>query len=172
MSQTELPVLILLIETGNCLHFIEGDGKCPPFSVDVLGGDTLTVCLVSFVAVVLRKGSIRPDSIADLVEPAYAFHVEFELPFEPYILESFCSVGSCSLLYAGACVLKGAWLGYPQLEDMGIELESFRDFAAVPALVARAMDGALTGLAPDQRALFPRLYSWEAVRDSWLSLYR
>ena len=25
-------------------------------------------------------------------------------------------------LYAGACVLKGAWLGYPQLEDMGIEL--------------------------------------------------
>lgn len=75
-------------------------------------------------------------------------------------------------LYAGACVLKGAWLGYPQLEDMGIELESFRDFADVPALVARAMDGALTGLAPEQRALFPRLYSWQAVRDSWLSLYR
>ena len=75
-------------------------------------------------------------------------------------------------LYAGACVLKGAWLGYPQLEDMGIELASFRDFADVPALVARAMDGALTGLAPDQRALFTRLYSWEAVRESWLSLYR
>lgn len=75
-------------------------------------------------------------------------------------------------LYAGACVLKGAWLGYPQLEDMGIELESFRDFADIPALVARAMDGALTGLAPGQRALFPRLYSWEAVRESWLSLYR
>ena len=75
-------------------------------------------------------------------------------------------------LYAGACVLKGAWLGYPQLEDMEIELESFRDFADIPALVARAMDGALTGLAPGQRALFPRLYSWEAVRESWLSLYR
>ena len=58
-------------------------------------------------------------------------------------------------LYAGACVIKGAWLGYPQLEDMGIELASFRDFADVPALVARAMDGALTGLAPGQRALFP-----------------
>jgi len=55
---------------------------------------------------------------------------------------------------------------------MGIELESFRDFADIPALVARAMDGALTGLAPGQRALFPRLYSWEAVRESWLSLYR
>ena len=69
-------------------------------------------------------------------------------------------------------MLKGAWLGYPQLEDMGIEPESFRDFADIPALVARAMDGALTGLAPGQRALFPRLYSWEAVRESWLSLYR
>ena len=63
-------------------------------------------------------------------------------------------------LYAGACVLKGACAGLSQLEDMGIELESFRDFADIPALVARAMDGALTGLAPGQRALFPRLYSW------------
>ena len=75
-------------------------------------------------------------------------------------------------LYAGACVLKGAWLGYPQLEEMGIELESFRDFGDLPALVARAMDGGLSGLSQEQRALFPRLYSWEAVRESWLALYR
>ena len=75
-------------------------------------------------------------------------------------------------LYAGACVLKGAWLGYPQLEEMGIALESFRDFGDLPALVARAMDGGLSGLSQEQRALFPRLYSWEAVRESWLALYR
>ena len=75
-------------------------------------------------------------------------------------------------LYAGACVIKGAWLGYPQLTDMNIELAQFDDFAKLPALVAGAMDGALKGLSPQRRALFPKLYSWEAVRESWLALYR
>ena len=74
-------------------------------------------------------------------------------------------------LYAGACVLKGAWLGYPQLDGMGISLAQFEDFAGLPALIVRAMEGELTGLGAEQRALFPRLYSWEAVRGDWLSLY-
>ncbi len=74
-------------------------------------------------------------------------------------------------LYAGACVIKGAWLGYPQLADMGITLSEFSDFAMLPALVADAMDGALCGLPPEKRALFPKLYSWQAVRDKWLGLY-
>ena len=55
---------------------------------------------------------------------------------------------------------------------MGIALESFRVFGLLPPLVARAMDGGLSGLSQAQRALFPRLYSWEAVRESWLALYR
>lgn len=74
-------------------------------------------------------------------------------------------------LYAGACVLKGEWLGYPQLADMGLTVSSFRNFADLPGLITLAMDGALTGLTEQERALFPRLYSWDAVRDSWLSLY-
>lgn len=75
-------------------------------------------------------------------------------------------------LYAGACVLKGSWLVYPQLDGMGVSLSSFTDFSELPSLVQRAMDGQLTGLTPEQRALFPRLYSWDAVRESWLTLYR
>lgn len=74
-------------------------------------------------------------------------------------------------LYAGACVLKGAWLGYPQLDEMNISLAEFDNFSKLPSLLARAMDGELRGLDEEQRALFPRLYSWEAVKESWLGLY-
>ncbi len=75
-------------------------------------------------------------------------------------------------LYAGACVIKGAWLHYPQLEEMDIALPSFEAFDEVPALLMRAMDGDITGLAPEKRAEFPRRYSWPAVKETWLDLYR
>ena len=76
-------------------------------------------------------------------------------------------------LYAGACVIKGSWLIYPQLEDMGIPpLAEFADFAEIPGLISLAMDGKIKGLTAEQQALFPRLYSWDAVRDSWLKLYK
>lgn len=75
-------------------------------------------------------------------------------------------------LYAGAAVLKGSWLVYPQLADMGVTLTDFTDFAEIPALLDMCMAGAITGLTEEQRALFPRLYSWDAVRESWLRLYQ
>lgn len=75
-------------------------------------------------------------------------------------------------LYAGACVIKGSWLRYPQLEDMGIEVSSFDEYAELPALLQKALGGEISGLTRAQRELFPKLYSWDAVRDSWLSLYR
>ncbi len=75
-------------------------------------------------------------------------------------------------LYAGACVLKGAWLGYPQLDDMRISLPEFSAFREIPSLLAQALAGDLKGLDASKRALFPKLYSWDAVRESWLSLYR
>jgi len=75
-------------------------------------------------------------------------------------------------LYAGACVLKGKWLVYPQLDDMGVpQPEEFTDFAEIPALLLRAMDGQITGLSEEHRAKFPKLYSWDAVRDDWMALY-
>jgi len=76
-------------------------------------------------------------------------------------------------LYAGACVIKGSWLQYPQLQDMGLApLAEFTDFAEIPGLLAMAMEGKLSGLSQEQRALFPRLYSWDAVREDWLGLYK
>jgi len=74
-------------------------------------------------------------------------------------------------LYAGACVLKGAWLNYPQLGDMNITLNEFSQFDEIPALVEKAMDGEIHGLTDKERALFPKLYSWDAVRESWLKMF-
>ena len=51
-------------------------------------------------------------------------------------------------------------------------LPSFEAFDEVPALLMRAMDGDITGLAPEKRAEFPRRYSWPAVKETWLDLYR
>ena len=74
-------------------------------------------------------------------------------------------------LYAGACVIRGAWLNYPPLDEMGIRLAEFSDFAEIPALLTRAMDGALTGLDDRERAMLPARYAWDAVRGDWLALY-
>lgn len=74
-------------------------------------------------------------------------------------------------LYAGADVVKGDWLGYPQLDDMGIQVTDFHDYKEIPAIVEQGMDGLLPCLSAEQRALFPKLYSWAAVKDSWLDLY-
>ena len=41
----------------------------------------------------------------------------------------------------------------------------------LPALVCRALDGELTPLAPQKRALLPQHYSWAALREKWLALY-
>lgn len=74
-------------------------------------------------------------------------------------------------LYAGADVVKGDWLGYPQLDDMGVQVTDFHDYSEIPAIVEKGMDGLLPSLSAEQRALFPKLYSWAAVKDSWLNLY-
>ncbi|MDD3334366.1 MAG: glycosyltransferase family 4 protein [Eubacteriales bacterium] len=74
-------------------------------------------------------------------------------------------------LYAGATIIKGDWLGYPQLKDMGIEINDFHQFDELPGMISLAMEHRLNELSAEQRALFPKLYSWPAVRSSWLSLY-
>lgn len=74
-------------------------------------------------------------------------------------------------LYAGACVLPGAWLDYPQLKEMNIALHFFAAFDELPALLEKAMNGEIIGLTEKERELFPKLYSWDAVRESWLKMY-
>lgn len=85
--------------------------------------------------------------------------------------DSFCATLG-EHFYAGAVVARGDWLTYRQLDDMGIEQILFHDFAEIPAIVEGAFSGEIRPLANEERTRFPALYSWDAVRPQWLSLYQ
>ena len=75
-------------------------------------------------------------------------------------------------LFAGARVVRGGWLRYPQLTELGIETSEFAGFDEAAREMVQA---ARTPLSPDQRARrdeLPRRYSWAAVSEGWLKLYR
>ena len=74
-------------------------------------------------------------------------------------------------LYAGAVFLMGDWLGYPQLDELGIPINRFHEYKELPALVQQAMNGKLQRATDEQRALLPAHYSWDAVHKDWLGLY-
>lgn len=74
-------------------------------------------------------------------------------------------------LYAGAVFLMGDWLGYPQLDELGIPINRFHEYKELPALIQQAMNGKLQRATDEQRALLPAHYSWDAVRKDWLGLY-
>ena len=74
-------------------------------------------------------------------------------------------------LYAGAVFLMGDWLGYPQLDELGIPINRFHEYKELPALVQQAMNGKLQRASDEQRALLPAHYSWDAVHKDWLGLY-
>ncbi len=74
-------------------------------------------------------------------------------------------------LYAGAVFLMGDWLGYPQLDELGIPINRFHEYKELPALIQQAMNGKLQRATDEQRALLPAHYSWDAVRKDWLGIY-
>jgi len=97
-------------------------------------------------------------------------------------------------LYAGARVLTGAWLNYPQLRELGIEVRYCADFEEMAGALGE-MVGAdekgeelpmgLSHPVPSGRRAEARSaqpgsgvsgirdrYSWDGVREGWLRLYR
>ena len=75
-------------------------------------------------------------------------------------------------LYAGTCVIRGSWLYYPQLSEMGIPNHEFTDFAELPGLIEKAMNGMIEGPGEKAQQRLAQEYSWEAVLPGWLSLYQ
>ena len=63
-------------------------------------------------------------------------------------------------LYAGAVFLMGDWLGYPQLDELGIPINRFHEYKELPALVEQAMNGKLS------KATACLLYTSPSPRDS------
>lgn len=83
--------------------------------------------------------------------------------------DAFCA-SLREYIYAGAAVLKGAWLSYPALDDMGIALDEFASPDALPALVDRAASGGVEPTPLEKRKELEAHYSWDSVRDKWTAL--
>ena len=75
-------------------------------------------------------------------------------------------------LYAGAHVLRAAWLRYPQLTELGIETIPFRELAEVPELLHHILGKELTDEEKANRAMLKQKYSWDTVSEGWLKLYQ
>ena len=75
-------------------------------------------------------------------------------------------------LYAGAKVLCGDWLEYPQLDAMGFPVIRFHSISAFPALLQTALQ---TPVPPAEMQLrhnaLRSRYSWSVVFAKWTSLY-
>jgi len=75
-------------------------------------------------------------------------------------------------LYAGAHVLCGDWLQYPQLDALGITLVRFQTVAQVPALLRETLALPIDRDELQRRALLRDSYSWDALLEGWRALYR
>ena len=75
-------------------------------------------------------------------------------------------------LYAGAKVLCGDWLNYPQLDAMGFPPVRFQSISAFPALLQTELQTPVpqTEMQLRQHALRSR-YAWSAVIKKWTALY-
>ena len=74
-------------------------------------------------------------------------------------------------LYAGAHVLCGDWLRYPQLDALQIHMIRFSSIAQVPALLVETLAQTVQPDEMEHRTQLRRLYSWSALLSDWLSLY-
>ncbi len=75
-------------------------------------------------------------------------------------------------LYAGAHVLCGEWLAYPQLDAWEIPLIRFPSISAFPPLLAEALRQPLSPADAAKRQALKDKCSWNALLACWKSLYR
>ena len=74
-------------------------------------------------------------------------------------------------LYAGAHVLRAAWLRYPQLEELGIDTASFQEISQVPQMLREALATPLSADELSRREALRQHYSWATCSAAWLKLY-
>jgi hypothetical protein len=74
-------------------------------------------------------------------------------------------------LYAGARVLCGEWLQYPQLDELGIRLQRFQNLSQVPALLTETLEHPVPEDELRARTKLKEKYAWGALLHDWTALY-
>ena len=83
----------------------------------------------------------------------------------------FLSATLREYLYAGARVLCGSWLPYPEFQSLGIEMIPFTDFGQIAPLLAEAVKTPISDDQQNKRLGLKAMFSWNAVAKDWFSLY-
>ncbi len=131
--------------------------------------DAAYVRAVREAAAALPAETLIYTEFMDATESAY-----LRLCADAFILAIQTDAFSASLqeyLYAGARVLRGAWLCYPQLTELGIETAVFSEYGEIPGLLEEALSTPASPEEMARRAELSQRYSWEAVSGGWLALY-
>lgn len=81
------------------------------------------------------------------------------------------SASMCEYLYAGAAVIKGAWLKYRELDDIGAQIAEFSDFDELAPLLDAAAEGEIAPITREQRALLCKGRTWDDLRADWLKIF-
>ncbi len=161
------------------LELLQALSTLPP---DVLQGWSLCLQMTygkpdeGYVASVREAASKLPcrslilTEFMDSEESAY-----LRLAADAFVLAMPTDAFSSSLqeyLYAGAHVLCGEWLPYPQLDALHIPLNRFPSIAQVPALLVKSLGQPVPEKELQSRALLREHYAWSALLDGWKALYR
>lgn len=132
--------------------------------------DTRYLEAVRTAAAQLSSKTMILTEFMDDTECAY-----LRLAADAFVLAMPTDAFSSSLqeyLYAGAQVLCGSWLTYPQLDRLDIRPIPFQTIAQVPALLQKALAQPVPAEQLQKRALLRERYSWAALLADWRSLYR
>ena len=101
----------------------------------------------------------------DGVESAY-LRMAVDIYVHSIITDSL-SASMVEYLYAGAKVLKGEWLKYQNLDDLGIKINSFENFEDFPKQILACLDDKITSISSQEREKIRNLFSWERSSKSW-----
>ncbi|HPF88677.1 MAG TPA: glycosyltransferase [Candidatus Limiplasma sp.] len=83
----------------------------------------------------------------------------------------FLSATLREYLYAGAQVLCGDWLPYPEFRSLGIEMIPFSTFGQLEQRLPEAVQAPISQAQLAKRLLLKGMFSWEAVGEKWNALY-
>lgn len=101
-------------------------------------------------------------------------YAEYQIATDLFVLGAVTDTFSYTLreyLFAGAAGLKGQWLSYDELTELGIDIPSFADFDSLPAAIMSVMQNRSGVLSEEKRQMLYNTFSWEKLSGKWLDLY-
>lgn len=80
------------------------------------------------------------------------------------------SIQEC--VYAGSILLNPSWIMYKEFDDIGIDYIKYNSFDELPMIIKNITDGKIKISNNGKVRELYKKYSWNAVKEDWLKLYK